>query len=55
MSKVLTTKELSNYLKLHQVTIYKYAEDGTIPVIRIGKVWRFDKETIDNWVNEGRI
>jgi PTS system nitrogen regulatory IIA component len=53
MAKILTTKELSNCLKLHQVTVCKYAEDGTIPAIRIGKVWRFDKEVIDKWVREG--
>jgi PTS system nitrogen regulatory IIA component len=53
MPKILTTKELSAYLKLHQVTICKYAEEGTIPAIRIGKVWRFDKETIDKLIREG--
>jgi PTS system nitrogen regulatory IIA component len=52
MSKILTTKELSEYLRLQQVTICKYAEDGKIPAIRIGSVWRFDKEVIDKWISE---
>ncbi|MFO7600003.1 MAG: helix-turn-helix domain-containing protein [Candidatus Desulfacyla sp.] len=37
-------------MKLHEITICKYAADGVIPAIRIGRVWRFDKEEIDNWI-----
>ena len=50
MPQIMTTKELANYLKLHQITICKYAEKGIIPAKRIGRVWRFEKETIDNWI-----
>ena len=24
-----------------------------IPAIRIGRVWRFDKDAIDKWIGEG--
>jgi len=50
VADILTTKELSRYLKLHEITICKYAALGKIPAIRIGKVWRFDKEVIDRWI-----
>ena len=43
MAKIMTTKEVSEYLKLHEITICKYAAQGKIPGIRIGRVWRFDK------------
>jgi excisionase family DNA binding protein len=46
----MTTKEMAAYLKLHEITICKYAAEGVIPAIRIGRVWRFDKEEIDNWI-----
>ena len=46
----LTTKELSEYLKLHQITIRKYAEEGIIPATRIGRTWIFDKDLIDSWI-----
>ncbi len=48
MAKIMTTKEVSEYLKLHEITIRKYATQGKIPAIRIGKVWRFDKDVIDS-------
>jgi len=53
LAKIMTTKEVSEYLKLHEITICKYAAQGKIPAIRIGWVWRFDKDVIDRWIAEG--
>ncbi len=53
MSEIMTTKELAKYLRLHEMTICKYAAEGKIPAVRVGGVWRFDKEAIDNWISEG--
>jgi len=52
MHEMMTTKELAAYLRLHEITICKYAAECKIPGIRIGRVWRFDKEEIDNWIGE---
>jgi excisionase family DNA binding protein len=49
----MTTKEMANYLKLHEITIYKLCKKGRIPSVRIGRVWRFDKEVIDEWIAKG--
>jgi len=51
MPKIMTTKEIAKYLKLHEITICKYAAEGKIPAIRIGRVWRFDKDAIDRWIS----
>jgi len=53
MPEIVTTKELAKYLRLHEMTICKYAAEGKIPAVRIGGVWRFDKEAIDKWISEG--
>jgi len=53
MPKIMTTREMANYLKLHEITICKYAAEGKIPAVRIGKVWRFNKEVIDKWISSG--
>ena len=47
MGQILTTRELSEYLKLTEVTIYKYAKEGKIPGVKVGSRWRFDKDHID--------
>ena len=54
MAQIMTTKELAEYLRLHQITICKLSKEGKIPSIRIGRVWRFDKEVIDAWISKGR-
>ena len=46
----MTTKETAKYLKMHEISILKYAKKGTIPAKRIGRVWRFEKEAIDRWI-----
>jgi len=51
VGKILTTKELAEYLKLTEVTIYKYANEGKIPGFKIGSRWRFDKDKIDDLLN----
>ena len=53
MAHIITTKEIAKYLKLHVVTISKLAIKGKIPSIRIGGVWRFDKELVYEWIANG--
>ena len=50
----MTTKELAKYLRLHEITICKHAAEGKIPAVRVGKVWRFDKEAINKWISKGQ-
>lgn len=50
LAKIMTTKEIAKYLRLHQITICKLSKEGKIPSIRIGRVWRFDKDVIDEWI-----
>lgn len=53
MAKIMTTKEVAEYLRLHEITVGKYASEGLIPAARIGRVWRFDKDRIDEWIANG--
>ena len=48
MGEILTAKELSEYLQLTEVTIYKYVSEGKIPGMKIGSRWRFEKDKIDD-------
>jgi excisionase family DNA binding protein len=53
LAQIMTTKEIAKYLHLHQITICKLSKEGKIPAVRIGRVWRFDKEIIDEWIAKG--
>ena len=50
MANIMTTRDVAKYLKLHPITICKFAGEGKIPAIRVGRLWRFDKEVIDRWL-----
>ncbi len=52
MGQILTTKELCEYLKLTEITIYRYAKEGIIPAFRVGSRWRFDKDHIDEFLRK---
>jgi excisionase family DNA binding protein len=53
VAQIMTTKEMAKYLKLHAITICKLSKEGKIPAIQIGRVWRFDKVVIDEWIAKG--
>ena len=50
MAKIMTTREIAQYLRLHQITVIKLSKEGKIPAIRIGRVWRYDMDKIDDWI-----
>ncbi len=47
MSEILTVKELSEYLKISENTIYRLVNEGKIPGHKFGDSWRFHKEEIE--------
>jgi len=46
MATIVTAKDVGEYLKLTESTIYKLASTGELPAFRIGKSWRFDMDEI---------
>jgi excisionase family DNA binding protein len=46
MTNLITAKELGQYLKLSEATIYKLALTGQLPGFKIGDSWRFDLDEI---------
>lgn len=53
MDAVFTIDELSVYLKLPKRTLYKLAQEGSIPGHKVGRHWRFKRDTIDRWLDHG--
>ena len=52
MSRLLTTKEIAEYLKLTEVTIRRKSARGQIPSFRVGGQLRFEKKEIDKWLRQ---
>jgi len=49
---VMTIEETSKYLRLPLSSLYKLAQEGKIPCQKVGRHWRFRKETIDRWLDD---
>jgi len=47
---VFTIDDLVVYLKLPKSTVYKLAQEGKIPGQKVGRHWRFHRDTIDAWL-----
>ena len=54
LAQIMTTREVAEYLKLHEITIINHAAKGIIPGIKIGSRWRFYKQAIDKWISGGQ-
>lgn len=51
---LLTIKDVTEYLKLNRMTIYRMVQKGDLPAVKIAGEWRFDKVLIDKWL-EGKL
>ena len=50
MRNLLDVDDLAKYLKLQKQTIYNWLNQRKITGMKIGGVWRFDKQEIDKWL-----
>lgn len=55
MSELMTVDELAQYLCVTPDTVYRKVRTGEIPSIRIGRLLRFSKKTIENWLEQKTI
>lgn len=52
MTDLLTTKELQAILHVDRTTIYRMAESGRLPAVKVGGQWRFPREQINGWLHQ---
>lgn len=53
--QVMTIDDLAIYLKLSKSTLYKLAQEGKVPGQKVGKHWRFKRDTIEQWLDERAV
>jgi excisionase family DNA binding protein len=49
---ILTVHEVAEYLRVSEAKVYRLAREGHLPVVRLGKTWRFRKDLLDNWLSQ---
>jgi excisionase family DNA binding protein len=50
--EILTIKQVADYLKVTERTIYRLAGAKKIPAFKVGGTWRFSRVDIDNWIKQ---
>lgn len=49
----LSVDEIAQYLGVSSDTVYKWIEKNAMPAHRMGRLWKFKKEEVDEWVKAG--
>jgi len=54
-SELMTVQEVAEYLRAKPSSIYEWAKNGKIPGVKVGGLWRFKREQIDEWLRKGGL
>ena len=49
----LSVDEIGEYLGVKRDTIYKWISEKSMPAHKIGRLWKFKKNEVDEWVRNG--
>ena len=49
----LSVDEICKYLGIGKDTVYKWIDKHGMPAHRMGRLWKFKKDEVDEWVKAG--
>lgn len=49
---IMTLKEVAEFLKLSELSLYRLLRERKIPAFKIGQQWRFKKSALDKWIED---
>lgn len=50
--EIITLEDLCEWLKIAPSTVYRHLYAGKLPGFKVGRHWRFSRESIETWVRE---
>ena len=50
----LSVDEIAAYLGIKRDTVYKWIADKQMPAHKVGRLWKFRKEDVDDWVRQDK-
>ena len=51
-AEILTIRQVADYLKVTERTIYRLAGAKKMPAFKVGGTWRFSRTDIDAWIKQ---
>ncbi|MET0063032.1 MAG: helix-turn-helix domain-containing protein [Candidatus Thiodiazotropha endolucinida] len=49
----LSVDEIAGYLGIKRDTVYKWIDRKQMPAHKVGRLWKFRKDEVDQWVRGG--
>ena len=49
----LSINEICKHLGVSKDTVYKWIDRHDMPAHRMGRLWKFKKKDVDDWVKDG--
>jgi len=49
----LSVEEIAAYLGIKRETLYKWLAEKNMPAHKVGRLWKFRKDEIDEWIRSG--
>lgn len=49
----LSVEEIAEYLGVKRDTVYKWIERKRMPAHKVGSLWKFKRDEVDQWVRSG--
>jgi excisionase family DNA binding protein len=49
----LSVEEIADYLGIKRDTVYKWIDRKKMPAHKMGSLWKFKRDEVDDWVRSG--
>ena len=49
----LSVEEIGIYLGVKRDTVYSWISDKKMPAHKVGRLWKFKKDEVDQWIRQG--
>lgn len=53
-SELLTVSDAADYLKVSQMTIWRWCQSGRLPAFKIGREWRIERSALEDIIRKNR-
>ena len=55
MTELMTVEEVADYLRVTEKTIYRLLKKKSLPATKVGRQWRFEKNSVDEWLHQNSV
>ena len=50
----LSVAEIAEHIGIKQETVYTWVAQKGLPAHKVGRLWKFDRKEVDDWVRSGQ-